>query len=157
MNVKIDHINLTVSHLESSVNWYEKVFGFELVQDGVYGEIKIRWAIVAHKDSMICMHELKERRKAAENKKENFHQIQHFRIRVFNLKIWKKKIKNSKLKPVIVKYPYSISYYVDDPDGHEIEVSWTKNSTLHFPPIKNSILKDRKFYKHHYYQSPFSL
>ena len=145
MDLKIDHINLTVSQLENSVNWYKKIFGLKLVQDGIYGqETKIRWAIVAHKDSMICMHEVKGRKSAGENKQKSFHHIEHFGIRVSNLKLWKKKIKFFKLKPVVVKYPYSISYYVDDPDGHGIEVSWTKSSTLYFPHLKNSVLKDKK-------------
>ena len=141
-------MNLTVSQLENSVNWYEKVFGFKLVQDGIYGtETKTRWAIVAHKDFMICMHEVKGRKSAGENKQKIFHQIEHFGIRVSDLKFWKKKIKFFKLKPVVVKYPYSISYYVDDPDGHGIEVSWTKSSTLYFPYLKNSVLKDKKPHK----------
>ena len=145
MKVKLDHVNLTVGHLEKSVNWYEKVFGFQLVQEGVYGkEQKTRWAIVAYKDSMICMHEVKGRKNFGESKQEVFHKIYHFGIRVSNLKAWKKKIKLFKLKPVVVDYPYSRSYYIEDPDGHEIEVSWTKGSTLYFPPFKEKLLKDRK-------------
>lgn len=146
MNVKIDHINMTVSHLENSVSWYEKVFGFQLMQDGAYniGAEKVRWAIAAHRDFMICMYERKGRRNAGENSQKNFYEIDHFGIRVSNLKIWKEKIKALKLKPFVQEYPHSISYYISDPDGHYIEVSWTRNSSLYFPPVKNSILKDRK-------------
>lgn len=145
MKVKLDHINLTVSQLERSVNWYEEVFGFQLVQEGIYGkEQQTRWAIVSYKDFMICMHELKGRKNSGENKQETFHKIYHFGIRVSNLKIWKKKIKLFDLKPVVVDYPYSQSYYIDDPDGHEIEVSWTKASSLYFPPFKEKLLKKRK-------------
>ena len=145
MKVKIDHINFTVSHLEKSVTWYEKVFGFQLAQDGIYGrDKKIRWAIVAYKDSMICMHEVKGRKNSGESTQELFHKIYHFGIRISNLKVWKKRVKTFQLKPVIVDYPYSRSYYIDDPDGHEIEVSWSKKSTLYFPPLKDSILKDKR-------------
>lgn len=142
MNIKFDHINITVSHLENSVNWYKKVFGFKLVQNGIYGtKVKVRWAIVAHKDTMMCIHELKGRRNAGENNQKSFYQINHFGIRISDLKVWEKKIKIFKLKPVIEKYPYSTSYYITDPDGHMIEVSWTKSSTLNFSPFKSSCLK----------------
>ncbi len=34
MTIKLDHINLTVENLKESIEWYRKIFGFELVESG---------------------------------------------------------------------------------------------------------------------------
>lgn len=90
---------------------------------------------------MICMHEAKKRNRADINDQEDSHKINHFGIRISNLQKWQEKIKRYNLNPIYVKYRYSSSWYITDPNGHGIEVSWTEKPTLYFPPLKNSILK----------------
>ena len=36
MNIKLDHVQITVSDLKKSVEWYEKAFGFKLVECEFY-------------------------------------------------------------------------------------------------------------------------
>lgn len=134
MNIKLDHINLTVSDLKESVAWYEKIFGFKLVERGISWR-NIPWAIVAMNDSMICMSEFRTRRSAASNEENGFHQIYHFGIRVSDHEEWVEKVKAYNLKLYyggVVEYPRSKSWYVHDPDGHEIEVSWAESGVMEF-------------------------
>ncbi len=35
MTIKLDHINLTLANLKQSIEWYGKIFGFELVESGI--------------------------------------------------------------------------------------------------------------------------
>ena len=112
MNIKLDHINLTVSNLN------------------------LPWAIVAKNDSMIAMTEYKERKNAADYNEKEFHQLYHFGIRVSNLKAWEETVKNLNLKIYyggVITFPNSQSWYVHDPNGHEIEVSYTEDKALVFP------------------------
>ena len=141
MNLKLDHINLTVSDLDASIDWYSKIFGFKLVEYGGRGtpESK-RWAIVACNDSMICMGEWPKRKNADEKiSQDTFHKIYHFGIRIFDIKLWEKKIQQHNIKIFyggVSDYTHSKSWYVRDPNGHEIEVSYTDAPELKFPNIE---------------------
>ena len=142
MKLKIDHVQISVTNLEKSLDWYEKVFGFRHVEDGVLAK-KIRWAISANSDFMICMHEIK-RKNAKEGPDfygQEFHAIKHFGIRITDLPAWERKIKQNNLETYFIEYPNSKSWYISDPDGNEIEVNYTESPTLKFPTLKNSILK----------------
>ncbi len=135
MTIKLDHINLTVANLTESIEWYRKIFGFELVESGIKPE-GVRWGIVAINDSMICMSEYAERVPANKVEDKLVHQIYHFGIRVSDAKKWLLTIQEHKLKLYYggqVEYPSSKSWYVHDPSGHEIEVSHTAQVRLQFP------------------------
>lgn len=123
---KIDHINLTVRNLDESIEWYSKVFGFEKVESG--HAMGSPYAIVAFNDFMICMYEEADRKSAAKAGDSEFHQLYHFGIRVQSAEKWKEVIARHSLKINYggeVHYPKSTSWYVNDPSGHEIEVSYT--------------------------------
>lgn len=135
MTVKLDHINLTVANLKDSIEWYGKIFGFELVESGTTPQ-GIRWGIVAFNDSMICMTEYAGRTAADKFEDKSVHQIYHFGIRVSDIEKWQHTIQDHKLKLYYggqVEYPSSKSWYVHDPSGHEIEVSYTSQDRLQFP------------------------
>ena len=135
MTIKLDHINLTVEDLKNSIEWYKKVFGFELVESGTTPE-GIKWGIVAFNDSMICMTEYTGRTPANIFEDKSLHQIYHFGIRVSNLEEWLKVIQENQLKIYYggeIKYPTSNSWYVQDPTGHEIEVSYAVQGRMQFP------------------------
>lgn len=135
MTIKLDHINLTVANLTDSIEWYQKVFEFELVESGTTQQ-GIRWGIVASNDSMICMTEYVGRAFADQVDDRSFHQIYHFGLRVTNVDKWHEKIRDYKLKLYYggqVEYPNSKSWYVHDPSGHEIEVSHSMHGRMRFP------------------------
>ncbi len=135
MTIKLDHINLTVEDLKNSIEWYGKVFGFELVESGATPQ-GIKWGIVAFNDSMICMTEYTGRAAADKFEDKSILQIYHFGIRVSDLEQWQQIIKDNQLKLYYggeIKYPTSKSWYIHDPSGHEIEVSFASQGRMQFP------------------------
>jgi catechol 2,3-dioxygenase-like lactoylglutathione lyase family enzyme len=138
MKFKLDHVNLTVNDLEKSIQFYSQVFGFELVERGSK-EDEHPWAIVAHQDNMICMTEYKERLPATKwsdvKDSEEMHRIYHFGLRVDNEEAWRDQAKKHNLKLYyggVNEYPHSLSWYVTDPSGHMIEVSYSGGEALKF-------------------------
>jgi catechol 2,3-dioxygenase-like lactoylglutathione lyase family enzyme len=135
MKIKLDHVNLTVQNIQESVDWYAKIFGFKLAESGI-GTRGQPWAIVASDDSMIVMNEYKNKAKADQESEVDFHKIYHFGIRVSDLATWENIVKENNLDLYyggVVNYPFSRSWYVHDPSGHEIEVSHTDGPELRFP------------------------
>lgn len=123
---KIDHINLTVANLTESVDWYSKVFGFEKLESG--HAMGSDYAIIGYDDFMLCMYEEKDRKEAQQMRDSDAHQIYHFGFRVKNLEDWQTTLTKHKIKVNYggpVEYPRSTSWYVYDPSGHEIEVSYS--------------------------------
>lgn len=137
MTFKLDHINLTVSDLEKSIQWYQNIFDMDVVEKGFSAENK-PWAIVARNDSMICMTEYAERGASIDWQQKTSHEFQHiyhFGFRTPDKEIWEAKIKKYDLQLYyggINEYPHSLSWYVKDPSGHTIEVSYTKDKMLKF-------------------------
>lgn len=124
---KIDHINLTVKNLNESLDWYAKVFGFEKVESG--RAMGSSYAIIARNDFALCMYEEKDRKSADDMGDSPFHQIYHFGIRVSDAELWRDVVKKNNLKLYYggeVPYANSVSWYIHDPSGHEIEVSYTE-------------------------------
>jgi catechol-2,3-dioxygenase len=137
MTIKIDHINLTVKNLKESMDWYGKMFGFKIVESGKTQK-GTKWGIVAFNDAMICMAEYKERKIASKEDDESVHKIYHFGIRVSDEAKWKQLIHTNNIQLQyggVIEYPYSKSWYIHDPSGHEIEVSFTDKEILEFPTI----------------------
>jgi catechol 2,3-dioxygenase-like lactoylglutathione lyase family enzyme len=138
MTIKLDHINLTVANLTASIEWYGKVFGFELVESGTT-EIGTKWGIVASNDSMICMAEYSARVPADKVDDKSVHRICHFGIRVSDSEKWQQTVRDHRLELYYGgenEYPNSRSWYVHDPSGHEIEVSYAAGGRLQFPSDK---------------------
>ena len=134
MTIKLDHINLTVENLKDSVEWYQKIFGFEIVESGITPK-GIKWGIVGSSESMICMTVYSGRIAADKAEDRVGHQIYHFGIRVSDIVHWQQTIQNNSFKlyyGVQIDYPTSKSWYVHDPSGHEIEVSYTAYERLQF-------------------------
>lgn len=139
MKIKLDHVNLTVRDINESIDWYGRIFGFEPVERGVNQNGR-PWAIVAHDDSMICMTEYRERQSAARQGEIDFHQFYHFGIRVSDESEWRAKVEKFAVKVRYggaYEYPHSLSWYVEDPNGHEIEVSYAGGERLRFPTSRH--------------------
>jgi len=135
MTLRLDHINISVKNLDKSINWYQTIFGFQKVEEGV-NHIGAKWAILAFNDSMIAMSEYTHRKDPIiYNVNAENHAIFHFGIRIDNIEDWRSKVKLHNLKLYYggeVKYPFSVSWYIHDPTGHEIEVSYSEGKPLRF-------------------------
>lgn len=124
--VRIDHLNLTVSNLDETTHWYQRVFGFAVAESGLRGEV--RWAILRAGDTMLAVYEDPGReppRHGASDGSPN-HIVRHFGLRVADETGWERVITDEKLETFYdspVRYPHSTSWYVQDPTGYEIEVS----------------------------------
>lgn len=133
MKAVLDHINLTVRDLQESMDWYRDVFEYEYLE-GNLRDPQEPWAIVGKNDSMICMYENKTLQSTKEAP-EGVHYISHFGIRVSDRGEWEERIKKCKLEILfggVYKYPHSVSWYLFDPSGHEIEVSYSEGRPLKF-------------------------
>ena len=56
MNVRhLDHINMTVRDFDQTVDWYGRVFDFELVEEDLTEGV--RWGVIRSGDAMLCIYE----------------------------------------------------------------------------------------------------
>lgn len=85
---------------------------------------------------MIAMTEYEDKMKADERNEHSSHRIFHFGLRIEDADEWREKVKSRNLKLYYggeIEYPNWRSWYVHDPSGHEIEVSWSQGTPLRFP------------------------
>lgn len=136
MQIKqLDHINMTVDNLEESKSWYQRVFGFEVVESGSQGGHP--WCIIRSGDAMLAMYESPGRSfdDRFELAKAKLHGVSHFAFRIQDLESWTRTIASEKLEihyGGAVEWPNSTSWYVSDPTGYEIEVALWKNDEIGF-------------------------
>lgn len=134
MKIKMDHVNLTVENLKKSREWYQSVFEMTLLEEGKTWDDR-SWAIMGKDDTMICMTEKKDQASPTDWRESPAHQIFHFGIRVDNEDVWRQIVEKMQLKLYyggINEYPHSRSWYVKDPTGHTIEVSYSGGQPLRF-------------------------
>ncbi len=128
MIASLDHINLSVGNFEETVAWYSRVFGFSLVESGTYqGQ---PWGIIKAGDAMLCIYEHPKRAHldGDELSRRKLHGVNHFALKVTDRSSWQKKVQAEGLQINYggpVNWPHSMSWYINDPTGYEIEVvSW---------------------------------
>ena len=132
-SVKLDNLNLSVDSIKESEFFYKELFGLSRKEEGQRPDGRT-WAILSNGEFSLCINEDK-RRHPDENK--NFHRLNHLSIRMNKIDFEEFKEKKKRLKipdsyPSPVHYPYSESWYISDPSGHEIEVvNW--NDKVKFP------------------------
>ncbi|WP_214482834.1 VOC family protein [Bacillus sp. SM2101] len=118
---KIDHIQMDVGNLEENIEFYRKVFNFEIKEMGV--RATTRWAIIGNSAKIyLCMHENEE----ATDKPVEGLRITHFGLIVedFDSVIDRLKAFNVPLfYDDFVEYHSSRSVYFKDPNGYKIEIS----------------------------------
>lgn len=124
--VRLDHVNLTVDDLDETIAWYGRVFGFEVVERDV--QEGVPWAVLRAGDSMLCVYAYPERRHLGrfELEEANLHGMNHFSLRVDDESAWASVVERESLEILyggVVEWPHSRSWYVQDPTGHEIEVT----------------------------------
>lgn len=119
-----DHINLTVKNLKESAEFYQKVFGLEVKEEGISSGFGLDYKILGLSErGFICLYQSNE----ALPKRSR---INHIGINVGNLSDALPKLSHAGVEIVpygdedgIVDYPQSKSIYIKDPDGNEIELS----------------------------------
>ncbi len=111
----IDHLNLTVQDLATTIDFYRKVFGFEVLK----WMPEYNGAIIGNEAIKLCIYERKE---FSRKEKGGFN---HFGINVKNFDVVE-----AHLKALGIPMPYGVvqweksrSIYIEDPNGYEIEIS----------------------------------
>ena len=131
---RLDHINISVTNIESTLAWYKKIFGFELVEHGEQGAKK--WAIMQSGEALLCFIEYPNR-KALENIEA--HRMNHFGLTITDEKKWETIINVEKIELLyggtVHNYPHSKAWYIKDPNGYEIEVALWDNNSIKFNRI----------------------
>lgn len=131
-NLRLDHLNLSVTNFEETASWYRDVFGFTIVEKGLYDGRP--WGVIRAGDSMLCIYQSPERIQLDEED-ERHHRINHFAFRLTDEKLWLENARRLKLKFFYggkVEYSHSVSYYVEDPSGYSIEVAFWENDQVSF-------------------------
>jgi catechol 2,3-dioxygenase-like lactoylglutathione lyase family enzyme len=115
----IDHLNLSVKSLKDSVQFYSKLFGLKVKEEG-HSSAGNPYVIIGSPNSFyLCLYE----NPGVEAEQGPFN---HFGIHVED---WEKLEKILEREGIEVKYdgvinyPNSKSIYIDDPNGLEIELS----------------------------------
>ena len=136
MTIKhLDHLNLTVTNLQDTIEWYRAVFGFEPVEHGVRNGSP--WAIIKSGEAMLCVYEDPARTAPSRYliDKGPQHTIYHFGLRITDREAWLLKIEEHNLELDFdgeTDYPHSTSWYVTDPTGYSIEVALWDNDVIRF-------------------------
>ena len=136
MKVKqLDHLNLSVSNFDETVGWYGRIFGMELVEDGV--QDGVRWGVIKGGDAMLCIYEHADLkfRDADAMQKRGYHAISHFGLRITDQEEWEAVIKAEKLEVHyggLIAWPHSYAWYITDPTGYTIEVALWHADTVAF-------------------------
>lgn len=120
----IDHLNIKVANLNKSIDFYQKVFGFEVKERKVSQKSGQDYAIVGLSNKLLLVlcedsADLSETR------------LNHFGINVVDFDAALSTIKSKKVTVVdyggdddkVITYDDSRSIYIQDPDGYEIELS----------------------------------
>lgn len=127
MHVKhLDHLNLTVSDLEASAAWYARALGFSLVESGVYGGEP--WRILRSGDAMLALYQRPGRHHPDDDERGRHRQlgVNHFGLRITDRAAWEQTLEREAIEVAYggaVRWPHSTSWYIEDPDGYEIEVA----------------------------------
>ena len=117
--VNLDHLNMTVDNVNETIDWYKKIFDFEVVEKTKYKGRE--FAVLKSNNSMLCIYEYPELKKPEDNTKTHKHY--HFGLRITDRDQWEEKIKKYNLNIHLdMEYPHSYSWYLLDPSGYEIEV-----------------------------------
>ena len=135
MNVKhLDHLNMTVNSFDESADWYRRVLGFEVVQDEVSDE-GVRWGVLKSGEAMLCIYEHPDRKPPLAWEDEA-HAIRHFGLRITDREEWEEIIERENVQCGFgggaIAWPHSTAWYVNDPNGYEIEVALWHDDTVRF-------------------------
>lgn len=119
----LDHLNIRVNNLNKSLNFYKKLFNFEVKEKGFSQMSGLNYAIVGISNkAMLCMYEDPSFDSTNNNLSHIGFNIDYKEDMINYLKENNIKI-NYYHKSGITNYPKSQSIYIEDPSGYEIELS----------------------------------
>ena len=138
MTVKqIDHLNLTVHNLATSIDWYGKLFGYTVVERG-HSDHYGPWAILRSGEAMLCIYELPGLGRVDQFAfDEHILRVQHIGFRITDRAAWEKVVEEHDVHVHhggAHDWPHSVSWYITDPDGYQIEVVLWKDDQIRFAP-----------------------
>ena len=129
---QIDHINMRVRNLAESIEFYQRLFSFEMKEDH-RGDAKEPWAIIGLAGvAYLCMYEHSKRRIEPEALK-----INHFGLVVEDIEKTLEQLRSQGVEVLydgLVDWPRSRSIYIRDPNGYEIELAEKVGGGLDDPP-----------------------
>ncbi len=120
----IDHLNLEVADLKKSVEFYEKLFGFEVLEDCPADNGKI----IGTKAAKLCLYEtpgFQEYRKVG---------LHHIGFNIENFDDVERRCAELGIDVMYggtVNWPGSRSIYIQDPNGYELELTEVWGAGLH--------------------------
>lgn len=125
----LDHLNLSVADFAGSAAWYGRVFGFEVVEQGLWRGAP--FGILRAGNALLCMYEDRDRQHLNSDglHAQRVHGVNHFALQIDDRDAWIETLRREKVPLSFgdgpIDYPNSRSWYVEDPTGYEIEVvSW---------------------------------
>lgn len=131
--MQLDHVNLSVTSLAQSLDWYRRVFGFEVVERGMYGDVP--WAIIKSGAALLALYEHPDRKvpSAPELERVKHHGLAHVGLRITDENKWLETVRRERVQVDHEwRYPHSKSWYVVDPSGWELEVALWDHGEVKF-------------------------
>jgi catechol 2,3-dioxygenase-like lactoylglutathione lyase family enzyme len=131
MLIKIDHLNISVKNLEQSASFYENLFGLKTEESGLSMDGITPYKIIGLNDFHLCMYEKPNLSQADIDKSP----VDHFGIRIDRPEAFLQTCER-----IGVRFNYggeihhksSSSWYITDPSGYEIEVSYAEKGAIGF-------------------------
>lgn len=127
MQPTIDHINRYVSNVGEHVSFYTRALGYEVIDRGNKGDGKEYAILRGYKHELFISE--------APESIEPDSSLRHIGYAVENADSLLERLKGEGLAPeeqeIIVK-PYSRQFYLQDPDGNEIDlIQWTDKTSFY--------------------------
>lgn len=132
---QLDHLNLTVTDLDTTEAFYARLFGFERVENGLRNGH--RWSILKSGEALLCLYERPDRRVLddTEGGKLGLHTLNHIGLRIDDREAWERTVAEEGVVfsyPSPVEWAHSVAWYLLDPSGHEVEVAWWREGRATF-------------------------
>jgi catechol 2,3-dioxygenase-like lactoylglutathione lyase family enzyme len=116
----IDHINMRVTNINESIDFYQKNFGFEMKED--CRDDDEPWAIIGLKGvAYLCLYEHPDKKRPGDDLT-----INHFGLVLKDFEKAETALRENDAEILYggpVQWPNSRSLYIKDPSGHEIELA----------------------------------
>ncbi|MBC8365835.1 VOC family protein [bacterium] len=138
---QLDHLNLSVRDFRESVDWYGRVFGFKLVEEGMQDGLP--WGVIRAGEAMLCIYEhpgleLPDR---FEVRRRGLHGLNHLGLRITDEAAWLASAERESVEILydgVIHWPHSKAWYVKDPTGWEIEVALWDNDRIEFDTMEEA-------------------
>ncbi len=138
---QLDHLNITVRDFRESVDWYRRVFDFELVEEGLQDGSP--WGVIRSGEAMFCIYEHRDIEMLDRHamRARGLHGLNHIGLRITDREEWLARADREGVEILYdgsVRWPHSTSWYIQDPTGWEIEVALWDDDRIAFDPLEVS-------------------